>query len=156
MFLVSNSQSIFQAASFDRQLLGGLRIRSALATMIYRKALCLKNSERKLRSIGEIVNLMAVDTERLRDIMTWINLLWSSPLQIAVAIYYIYRELGAAAFAGLAVMVSIIPLNLVIATFSKKLQRRQMKQKDERVKTMSEILNGIKVIKLLMPGKSPS
>lgn len=148
LFLVSNIHSIFQAASFDRNLLGGLRIRSALVTMIYQKALCLKNSERKSTTVGEIVNLMAVDTERIRDLLTWFNLLWSSPLQISIAIYYIYRELGVAAFAGLAIMLCIIPINGWIAKISRKLQQKQMKQKDERVKTMSEILNGIKVIKL--------
>lgn len=49
---------------------------------------------------------------------------------------------------GLAVMVILIPVNGVIANKVKELQIRQMKNKDDRVKLMNEILGGIKVLKL--------
>lgn len=49
---------------------------------------------------------------------------------------------------GLAVMIILIPVNGVIANKVKGLQIRQMKNKDERVKLMNEILGGIKVLKL--------
>jgi hypothetical protein len=39
----------------------------------------------------------------------------------------------------------MIPLNIAMANQSKKLQMKQMKEKDHRVKMMSEILQGIKV-----------
>lgn len=42
-------------------------------------------------------------------------------------------------------MVLLIPVNGFIANKTKKLQIQQMKLKDERVKVMNEILNGIKV-----------
>ena len=51
-------------------------------------------------------------------------------------------------FSGLAVMILAIPLNMVIANFTKKFQMAQMKAKDERVKLMNEILGGIKILKL--------
>lgn len=47
--------------------------------------------------------------------------------------------------AGLAVMIILIPLNGCLANRMKNLQMRQMKNKDERVKLMNEILSGIKV-----------
>jgi ATP-binding cassette, subfamily C (CFTR/MRP), member 1 len=50
--------------------------------------------------------------------------------------------------AGLAVMIILIPVNGFIANRVKTLQIRQMKCKDERVKLMNEVLNGIKVLKL--------
>lgn len=48
-------------------------------------------------------------------------------------------------FAGLAVMIILIPVNGVVASRVKTLQIKQMKNKDERVKLMNEILSGIKV-----------
>lgn len=42
----------------------------------------------------------------------------------------------------------LIPVNGFIANKAKNLQIKQMKNKDERVKLMNEILNGIKVLKL--------
>lgn len=45
-------------------------------------------------------------------------------------------------------MIILIPVNGFIANKIKTLQIRQMKNKDERVKLMNEILGGIKVLKL--------
>lgn len=42
-------------------------------------------------------------------------------------------------------MIILIPVNGFIANKVKQLQIRQMKNKDERVKLMNEILSGIKV-----------
>lgn len=47
--------------------------------------------------------------------------------------------------AGLAVLVIVLPVNSVIANKVKKLQMKQMKFKDDRVKVVNEVLNGIKV-----------
>lgn len=53
-----------------------------------------------------------------------------------------------AVFSGFAVMIAVIPLSAFIATRLRDLQAKQMKVKDERVKSMNEILSGIKVLKL--------
>lgn len=57
---------------------------------------------------------------------------------------YLYF-LGPSVFAGLGVMILLIPINGVLANATKKLQIKQMKYKDKRVKMMNEILSGIKV-----------
>jgi hypothetical protein len=72
----------------------------------------------------------------------------SSPLQIALCCYFIYEELGAAIFSGVAVMVLTIPINTVVAKMSRKYQLDQMKNKDKRTKLMNEIIGGVKVLKL--------
>lgn len=48
--------------------------------------------------------------------------------------------------AGLAVMIVLVPLNGVVANKVKTLQISQMKNKDERVKLMNEIISGMKVL----------
>lgn len=45
-------------------------------------------------------------------------------------------------------MLSLIPLNTYIVNRARRLQVKQMKNKDERVKIMNEILSGMKVLKL--------
>jgi hypothetical protein len=37
---------------------------------------------------------MSVDAQRLMDLTTYLNMLWSAPLQIALAIYFLYQILG--------------------------------------------------------------
>ena len=57
----------------------------------------------------------------------------------------LWKTLGPSVMAGFFVMILLIPLNGVIAAKSRKLQQKQMKEKDQRVKMMNEILQGIKV-----------
>ena len=53
--------------------------------------------------------------------------------------------LGPSVLAGVGVMVVLIPINALIAKKSRALQVTQMKHKDNRIKLMNEVLNGIKV-----------
>lgn len=67
---------------------------------------------------------------------------------MGVAIWLLYRILGVAVFAGLGVMILMIPVSGVLYSRLEKLQVGQMAVKDERVKSMNEILTGMKVLKL--------
>ena len=69
----------------------------------------------------------------------------SAPLQIGLSLLCLWKLLGLSVLAGLLVMVLMIPLNILMANTSKKLQIKQMKEKDQRIKMMSEIIQGIKV-----------
>lgn len=73
-------------------------------------------------------------------------MLWSAPLQIGLSLYFLWQILGPSVLAGVLVMILLIPVNGVIAGRVRKLQIQQMKNKDSRVKLMSEILSGIKVL----------
>ncbi|XP_065356723.1 multidrug resistance-associated protein 1 isoform X3 [Calliphora vicina] len=148
LFILAAVQTIILGQYFHRMFIVGLRIRTALINAIYRKALVISNATRKESTVGEIVNLMAVDAQRFMDLTTYLNMLWSAPLQIGLALYFLWQLLGPSVLAGLAVMIILIPVNGVIANRIKTYQIRQMKYKDERVKLMNEVLSGIKVLKL--------
>ncbi|XP_031762816.2 multidrug resistance-associated protein 1 isoform X5 [Galleria mellonella] len=141
-------QTLLLAHYFTRMYLVGMRIRTALTSAIYRKSLRMSNSARKESTVGEIVNLMAVDAQRFIELTAYLNMIWSAPLQIALALYFLWGILGPSVLAGLAVMIILIPVNGLIANRVKTLQIKQMKYKDERVKLMNEVLNGIKVLKM--------
>jgi ATP-binding cassette, subfamily C (CFTR/MRP), member 1 len=94
------------------------------------------------------VNLQAVDAQRLQDVTTYGQQIWSSPFQIVLCMVSLYLLLGPSMFAGVAVMILMIPLNGVIAKYMKGLTKTQMKNKDTRTRLMTEILNNMKAIKL--------
>ncbi|XP_037958175.1 multidrug resistance-associated protein 1 isoform X4 [Teleopsis dalmanni] len=148
LFLIAAAQTFILGQYFHRMFVVGLRIRTALINAIYRKALVISNTTRKESTVGEIVNLMAVDAQRFMDLTTYLNMIWSAPLQIGLALYFLWQLLGPSVLAGLAVMIILIPVNGFIANRIKTYQIRQMKYKDERVKLMNEVLSGIKVLKL--------
>lgn len=41
--------------------------------------------------MGEIVNLMSVDAQRFMDLITYINMIWSAPLQVVLALYFLWQ-----------------------------------------------------------------
>ena len=49
---------------------------------------------------------------------------------------------------GLAVLLILLPLNAIVWTVMERYQSKQMKKKDERVRVITEILSGVKVLKL--------
>lgn len=148
MFAVSVSQTACLHQYFQRSFETGMRVKAALTAAIYAKSMKLSNEGRASKSTGDIVNHMAVDTQRLQDLAQFGQQLWSAPLQITLCMISLYQLVGVSMFAGVGVMVLMIPINGVIARISKTLQKRQMKNKDARTRLMTEILNNMKSIKL--------
>ncbi|BFZ19578.1 hypothetical protein BsWGS_22617 [Bradybaena similaris] len=125
----------------------GMRIKAVLIAAIYKKSLTITSSDTSTTS-GEIVNLMSVDSQRMVDICTNLYLMFSMPFQLVLSLYLLYQQLNVAVFAGLAVMLLAVPANTFIGIFLKKYQIEQMKLKDQRMRVMTEVLAGMKVLKL--------
>ncbi|KAF8463649.1 putative ABC metal ion transporter [Kalaharituber pfeilii] len=153
MFVASVIQTVTLHQYFQHAFETGMRIRSGLTAAIYRKSMRLSNEGRAAKSTGDIVNLQAVDTQRLQDITTYGQQIWSSPFQIFLCMISLYQLLGPSMFAGIGVMLFTIPINGVVARMMKNLQQKQMKNKDARTRLMTEILNNMKSIKLYSWGK---
>ncbi|RKF62208.1 Metal resistance protein YCF1 [Erysiphe neolycopersici] len=154
MFAVSVGQTIALHQYFQRAFDTGMRIKSALTSAIYGKSLKLSNEGRASKSTGDIVNYMAVDTQRLQDLTQYGQQIWSAPYQIILCSISLYNLLGPSMFAGVGVMILMIPINGFIARIMKSLQQQQMKNKDSRTKLISEIINNMKSIKLYAWGNA--
>ncbi|RKP02372.1 hypothetical protein CXG81DRAFT_10852 [Caulochytrium protostelioides] len=148
MLSVALIQTLFLHQYFQCTTVCGLRVRSALTTLIYTKSLVLSPDARQSSTTGQIVNLMSVDTTRLMDLCTYLLIVVSGPFQIALAMYFLYQTLGVSTLAGVAVMILSQPLNALMANVTKKINISQMGFKDTRTKLIDEFLGGIKAIKL--------
>ncbi|XP_027527984.1 canalicular multispecific organic anion transporter 1 [Neopelma chrysocephalum] len=148
LFLTAVVQSLCLQQHFSLCFQLGINVRASLIAAIYKKSLTMSSATRKESTVGETVNLMSADAQRFMDVANFIHQLWSCPLQIILSIVFLWGELGASVLAGLAVMVLLIPINALLVAKAKTIQVRNMKNKDERMKIMTEILNGIKILKL--------
>uniref|UniRef100_A0A4W5LCZ4 ATP-binding cassette, sub-family C (CFTR/MRP), member 3 n=1 Tax=Hucho hucho TaxID=62062 RepID=A0A4W5LCZ4_9TELE len=148
MFFAAFLQTLILHQHFQYCFVTGMRLRTSIIGAIYRKSLIITNAAKRTSTVGEIVNLMSVDAQRFMDLTTFLNMLWSAPLQIILALYFLWQNLGPSVLAGVAVMILLIPLNAAIAVKTRVYQVEQMQYKDARIKLMNEILNGIKVLKL--------
>lgn len=147
MFAVSASQTVCAHQYYHRSFDLGMKIRTSLTAVIYAKALNLSGEARQNSSTGDIVNLMAVDVQRLQDLVQNIQIAWSGPFQIALCLISLYNLLGSLVWVALLVMIVLIPINSQIARRQKQMQTKQMKIKDERSSLVSEILNNMKSLK---------
>lgn len=148
LFIVSFIQPYLNGQYYHNALTVGHRIRTGLMAAIYRKSLRISSSVKKNTTVGEIVNLMAVDANRFFDLMLNLHIIWSGFLIIGVVTYLLFGYIEYSVFAGLFVTLLTIPFSIWIATKLKGLQIKQMIFKDDRVKSMNEILGGMKVLKL--------
>ncbi|XP_032333254.1 multidrug resistance-associated protein 1 isoform X3 [Camelus ferus] len=148
LFIVVVLQTLILQQYQRFNMLASAKIKTAVIGLIYKKALLLSNASRKKFSTGEIINLMSADAQQLMDLTANVNLLWSAPFQILMAMSLIWQELGPAVLAGVAVLVFVIPLNAFVATRMKQLKKSKMRNKDKQIRLLYEILHGIKILKL--------
>lgn len=91
---------------------------------------------------------MSVDVQSIADLIVNINTIWSSPYIIFFSLYFLWKYLGLlASVAGLAIMTLTIPVDAWLTNQMKEVNALNLKFKDNRIKTMNEILDGIRIIK---------
>ncbi|GMM34012.1 ATP-binding cassette glutathione S-conjugate transporter [Saccharomycopsis crataegensis] len=148
MLFVSIIQGCCINQYFFNTYSSGIKIKSSLIGFIYDKSLVLSPESRNKKSTGDIVNLMSIDTQRIQDITEFGQVIWSAPFQIILCLISLYRILKNSMWFGFAIMAIMVVVNTSLVRFQKKLQKKQMKFKDTRIKVISEILSNIKSLKL--------
>lgn len=149
MFGVSLMQTLCLHQCFHRIFQAGSRMKASLISAVYTKSLRLSNESRSMKSTGEIVNLMAVDCQRLQNLTNFGQHLLSAPLQVILCMVSLYQLLGYSMFAGVVIMVAVIPVNGYITKILKGFQKQQIENKDWRIRLITEVISNIKCVKLL-------
>ncbi|XP_034827291.1 ATP-binding cassette sub-family C member 10 [Maniola hyperantus] len=127
----------------------GLKMRGAIVSTILRKTLSVTSTElNKAFSIGEITNFMSTDTDRIVNSCPSFHALWSIPLQLFITLFLLYQQVGISFLAGVAFSVILIPINKIIANKIGQLSTEMMKHKDTRVSLISDMLRGIRTVKV--------
>lgn len=92
-----------------------LRVRTALVAAVYAQVLRCRAPQLGGLGSGEVTNLISLDVQRLQDAASSFNSFWSLPVQVALTLYLLYREVSYAFVAGLAILALMVPLNMAIA-----------------------------------------
>ncbi|KAI3422991.1 uncharacterized protein J3R85_011520 [Psidium guajava] len=148
LFLAKCLESLSERQWYFRSRLIGLRIRSFLSAAICQKQLRLSSAAKMTHSLSEIVNYVTTDAYRIGEFPYWFHQIWSTILQLCLALAIVYYAMGLATLVGLAVVISIVPLTSPMAKLQLKYQRRLMEAQDKRLKAIAEALANMKVLKL--------
>ncbi|XP_068088685.1 ATP-binding cassette sub-family C member 10 isoform X2 [Hyperolius riggenbachi] len=124
-----------------------LAVRTSVLTAVYHKAICGEGTRLAKFSTGEVMNLLSTDTDRVSNFYRSFHELWSLPLQLSVTLYLLYQQVGIAFLGGLGLALLLVPLNKVVATGIMNNIKEMLLHKDTRVKIVTELLSGIRVVK---------
>ena len=98
----------------------GFKIRCAIITTVYRKALSVSSVSVTAFSSGEIVNFMSTDTDRIVNFCPSFHAFWSLPFQIAVSLYLLHQQVGLAFLAGVGFAIILVPVNKWLANKNRR------------------------------------
>ncbi|XP_041934530.1 ATP-binding cassette sub-family C member 9 isoform X5 [Alosa alosa] len=150
LFLALVLQRTFLQASYYVTIETGINLRGALLAMIYNKILRLSTSNMSMgeMTLGQINNLVAIETNQLMWFLFLCPNLWAMPVQIIMGVILLYYLLRESALIGAAVIVLLAPIQYLIATKLADTQKSTLDYSTERLKKTTEILKGIKLLKL--------
>ncbi|KAJ9672330.1 hypothetical protein PVL29_025803 [Vitis rotundifolia] len=126
----------------------GIRMRAVLVTKIYNKVLAVSYHSKQCHTSGEIINFISVDAERIGDFGWYMHDPWMVTLQVALALLILYKNLGLASIVAFFATLIIMLANVPLAKFQEKFQDKLMESKDKRMKSTSEILRNMRILKL--------
>jgi hypothetical protein len=126
----------------------GMRMRSACVVMVYRKSLRLSMGARGQQSVGQVTNLMSIDSQRIQWVAIMILGIPSLCMNMTLSFIFLYQELGPSCLTGIALIAMLVPSNQRLISKFKELSSVIQKVKDERVELCSEALTGIRVVKM--------
>ncbi|CAG8569610.1 26962_t:CDS:10 [Dentiscutata erythropus] len=147
LFLMKMSDDVLFAFSLYCGSETGLLSRTILITAIYRKVFVLSGKAKSLFTNGKITNLMSTDTTRIDYVCSYFHVIWSSPIQICIALGLLIVNIGLSALVGFALLVLMGPMQGIVMSFLARTRAKAASVTDERVKLTQEILLGIKEIK---------
>ncbi|XP_029315504.1 multidrug resistance-associated protein 4-like isoform X2 [Cottoperca gobio] len=126
----------------------GMKIRVAMCHMIFRKALCLNSKAFTKTTTGQIVNLLSNDVNKFDEVTLYLHFLWIGPLQAATVILLLMYAIGPSCLAGMAVFFILMPIQTMFGHLFSSLRAETAVLTDDRIRTMNEVISGIRVIKM--------
>ncbi|KAM3963463.1 LOW QUALITY PROTEIN: sulfonylurea receptor [Aphomia sociella] len=161
------SQAFLSQNSTHLATVEGTRLKTGLQSMLYDKCMRLapwsspnteEDEESPLLHVaneatttpsGLLTNLISQDTYNIMSCVWICHYLWAIPLKVTVILYLLYTKLGISAIVGAATSVIFItPLQFYIGKKLSDNSKDISKWTDHRISKMTEILQGINVIKL--------
>ncbi|XP_057563819.1 ATP-binding cassette sub-family C member 4-like [Hippopotamus amphibius kiboko] len=126
----------------------GMRLRVAVCHMIYHKALRLSSLAMGKTTTGQIVSLLSNDVNKLDQVTKFLHFLWVGPLQAIAVTALLWMETGISCLAGMAILIILLLLQSCIGKLFSSLRSKTAAFTDDRIRTLSEVITGIRTIKM--------
>ncbi|KAI1320456.1 hypothetical protein EDD11_000841 [Mortierella claussenii] len=125
----------------------GTILRSALIDLIFRKTTTMSSKARLEYPDGTIFNLMSTDVARIDNCMENLFLLVNVPFECLVTVGMLLYLMGPSCLLGTVLLILSNPLQAGAMAALIQIREKASKLTDTRIRVVTEILHGIKVIK---------
>ena len=119
--------------------------RGGLISMLFAKTTSLD-----IRAVdpGASTTLMSADIERIQTGWQTMHDIWAAPVEIAIAIYLLYRQLGSACGIPIAVAVVSLIASVIITGLVVQRQAMWLEAIEKRIKATTNMLGAMKRVKM--------
>lgn len=146
LFCTEFGKAFFISLLWALNLRTAVRLKGAFSTIAYQKVISLRVHSGI--SMGEMINVLTSDGHRLFEAALFGSFLIASIVLFFECIIYACLVLGYTALTGVATYIIFVPVQIFLAKLTNKFRWKAMLITDSRVRTMNEILNSIKLIKM--------
>lgn len=63
----------------------------SLSLLLSIQSLVINSAARRTCTVGEIVNLVSADTQKLMDFVVYFNAVWLAPIEIALCLFFLWQ-----------------------------------------------------------------
>ncbi|GAA5898535.1 hypothetical protein JCM6882_007809 [Rhodosporidiobolus microsporus] len=147
LFFMQLLYSVCTNNTFARSGQVGILARAALIAAAYRKAMRMSGKARVQVSNAKLMSHISTSISRIDFASSFFHFSWTCIIQLIEVIVILLCTIGVSSLAGIAVVAIALPLQ--VYAMKKLFRGRQAVQKhsDARIKTISELLSGIRIVK---------
>lgn len=145
LFFVPFIRSIMDGQNYVRGRKIAIRVKACLYALLYSKLLRLDLTQ--IKDPGALNTCISTDIIEISEFACYWNFTWSPVLEISMCLILLYLVLGIASLMGVFIMVAAMPIGMYATKIIRKYQEVILKEKDERMNVISEILKEIRIIK---------
>ncbi|XP_023241663.1 multidrug resistance-associated protein 4-like [Centruroides sculpturatus] len=125
-----------------------MKLKIALCTLIYRKAIRLSPSSLRRSSVGKMVNLLANDVGKFQNKLVFFSLVFTSPFFIITAIAMLWKYYGWTILIGFLVIFLYLPIQIALTKVYSKFRLQAAVLGDERLNLLNEMIADMRLIKM--------
>ncbi|KAM0756114.1 P-loop containing nucleoside triphosphate hydrolase protein [Meredithblackwellia eburnea MCA 4105] len=168
-FLSMTGRTLAEQQHFHHARRIGMRLRSEITVAVFEKVLRRKDmggrtgagstasgagkEEGKAgetdsqASAGKVVTLVSDDTDRVLRMGCDAHLIYGTPLELILSLFFLYNLMGWSAFVGFSILAITVPINFNLGKRAIEISRRRSSARDARQGALQELLGAIRTVK---------
>ena len=126
-----------------------MRVRNALSSTIYKHLLTINTASLHNTTAAQTINLVANDASKFEEFSICTCIVFvMAPLEALVMFGLIWWNIGLPTLFGYAVLILLVPIQLIFSRQFSRYRKTTMACTDKRVQTINELVNGCQIIKM--------